>query len=103
MLGNGLFTQGVKISTVKAVMMRAHQGRKKISKHEYPAIPEDADDNTSEKTNLKLLHDEWSKSKGPDPQRLKVLLTRTHRSRRTEILELREFDGFSHTSKIPYA
>jgi len=60
-----------------------------LKKHSYPAIPSSADDETSIKTNLDLLKLEWStpKPKGPDPEKVKTLLMRTHGVRRKEILK----------------
>lgn len=72
-----------------------------VNKHEYPAIPESAEDEVSNKTNLKLLQEEWAKTKGQDPQKIKTLLMRTHNIRRAEVLHSEDLSAFSILQKYP--
>ena len=58
--------------TVKAVMIQVCQEKSNTSKHEYPNIPEDADDETSDNVNLSLLEQERVKmKKNQDTRRFK--------------------------------
>lgn len=70
-------------------------------KHNYPAIPESADDEISNATNKRLLEEEWAKSRGQDPQKLKTLWMRTHNMRRAEILSSEDSSAFSIFQKYP--
>jgi len=71
-------------------------------KHEYPTImiPEDADDDVSNKSNAKNLEEEWAKQK-PDPQKLKVLFFRTHNQRRADVLSMKDSSTRSIFLKYP--
>lgn len=70
-------------------------------KHNYPAIPESADDEISNATNKRLLEEEWAKSRGQDSQKLKTLWMRTHKMRRAEILSSEDSSAFSIFQKCP--
>ena len=66
-----------------------------IFRHEYPAIPDSADDEVSNLANIRLLEEEWAKTSRQDPEKLKTLWIRTHNTRRATILKSED-----STSKI---
>jgi len=72
------------------------------SKHEYPTImiPEDDDDDVSNKSNVKNLKEEWAKQK-PIPQKFKVLFIRTHNQRRADVLSMKDSSTRSIFLKYP--
>lgn len=56
-----------------------------MKKHEYPAIPSSANDEVSDERNMRLLKEEWSKTRQV-ADNIKELFIRTHAMRRTVIL-----------------
>lgn len=69
-------------------------------KHEYPSIPEGADDETSDQRNLTNLRDEWART-DCDPEKVKELLMRTHRVRRMKILNEENSTAFATLQTYP--
>jgi len=71
-------------------------------KHEYPTIPDNAEDEVSTRSNLNHLEEEWAKDpKIRDMQKVKTLFIRTHNHRRGDILSMKDTTALSIFLKYP--
>ena len=69
-------------------------------KHKYPATPDNAEDEVSDRSNLKLLEEEWIKNKARS-SKMKTLFIRTHKQRRADILSMKDSTTLSLFLKYP--